>query len=157
MRFAGRIGMSIGFQRGDQPYLPFNPRFLLHNVQLGYVDCVFSGLLRCARHRLSQGRLPDTLLPNSLPCHQCSRWNRFLGTGIYFLLGAPIMDHLLQETDRHIAECLRRIEEQRKRILELERLGENTTRSQNVLATLIHFHSIAELRRETLLRFGSLG
>ncbi len=67
------------------------------------------------------------------------------------------MDRLLHEADRHIAECLRRVEEQRKRILELERLGEDTTRSQNVLATLIRFHAIAELRRETLLRFRSFG
>ena len=67
------------------------------------------------------------------------------------------MDRLLQETDRHRAECVRRIEQQRKRILELERLGEDTTRSQNLLARLIHFHSIAELRRETLLRFGASG
>ena len=67
------------------------------------------------------------------------------------------MDRLLQETDRHIAECVRRIEQQRKRIWELQGLGEDTTRSQNVLATLIHFHSIAELRRETLLRFRSFG
>lgn len=62
------------------------------------------------------------------------------------------MDPLLQETDRHIAECTRRIEEQRKRLFELKRLGENTTRSANLLAILIHFHSIAEMRRETLLR-----
>ena len=67
------------------------------------------------------------------------------------------MDRLLEETDRHIAECVRRIEQQRRRVLELERLGEDTTRSQNVLATLIHFHSIAEMRRETLLRFGASG
>ncbi len=74
-----------------------------------------------------------------------------------FQLAAPVMDHLLQVTDRHIAVCVRRIEEQRRRVWELQRRGEDTTRSQNVLAALIHFHSIAELRRDTLLRFRNFG
>ncbi len=50
--------MSVRFQRGDQTFLPFNPRFLLHNVQLSYEDCAFGRLFRCARHRLTERRLP---------------------------------------------------------------------------------------------------
>jgi hypothetical protein len=60
--------------------------------------------------------------------------------------------HPLLQTDHHIIECARRIEEQRQRIFELKRRGEDITRSENLLALLIHFHAIVEMRRETLLR-----
>jgi hypothetical protein len=43
---------------------------------------------------------------------------------------------LLEQGDRHISDCMRRIEEQRRRIFELERLGEDTTASTNLLAAL---------------------
>jgi hypothetical protein len=59
---------------------------------------------------------------------------------------------LIQEADRHISECKRRIDEQRRRIFELQKRGDDTTASTDLLATLIHFLAIAEMRRETLLR-----
>jgi hypothetical protein len=46
------------------------------------------------------------------------------------------MPPLIEEADRHISDCKRRIDEQRWRILELERRGEDTTVSTNLLATL---------------------
>lgn len=58
----------------------------------------------------------------------------------------------LEQADRHIADCKRRIDEQRRRIFELQRRGEDATASTNLLATLIHFLAIAAQHRETLLR-----
>jgi hypothetical protein len=61
----------------------------------------------------------------------------------------------LEQADRHIADCERRIEEQRRRVLELKRLGEDATQAADLFANLIHFLSLAQMRRETLLRFHS--
>ena len=63
---------------------------------------------------------------------------------------------LIGETDRHISDCRHRIDEQRRRIIEQQKRGDDTTASTNLLATLIHFHALAELRRETLLRLSAL-
>jgi len=62
---------------------------------------------------------------------------------------------LLTEADRHISDCMRRIDQQRRRVLALERRGDDTTSSTRLLAALIHFLAIAELRRETLLRLAA--
>jgi hypothetical protein len=62
-------------------------------------------------------------------------------------------DIALEQADRHIADCKRRIEAQRNRLLEVERLGDDATQSANLFANLIHFLAIAEMRRERLLRF----
>jgi len=51
------------------------------------------------------------------------------------------MYETLEQADRHISDCKRRIEEQRKRMFELTRRGEYTTDSNDLLAILIHFLS----------------
>lgn len=61
----------------------------------------------------------------------------------------------LEQADRHISDCKRRIEEQRKRIFGLEKMGGDTTGSSNLLATLTHSLALAEQRREMMLRFGA--
>jgi len=62
-------------------------------------------------------------------------------------------DAALEQADRHIAACKRRIEEQRKRLLKSAWLGDDPTLSADLFANLIHFLAVAEMRRETLLRF----
>ena len=62
---------------------------------------------------------------------------------------------LIGQTNRHISDCRRRIDEQRRRIFEQRARGDDTTASSNLLATMIHFHTLAELRRETLLRLSA--
>jgi hypothetical protein len=59
-----------------------------------------------------------------------------------------MQETLLEQADRHISDCKRRIEEQRKRIFELERVGGDTTGSSNFLATLIYSLALAEQRRD---------
>jgi hypothetical protein len=59
---------------------------------------------------------------------------------------------LIEEVDHHISDCKRRIEQQRRRILEPRKRGDDTTVSTNLLATFIHFLAIAVPRRETLRR-----
>ena len=62
------------------------------------------------------------------------------------------MHELVSETDRRIAECKQRIEGQRRRIFELERMGDDTAASVRLLETLIQSLSILEMRRDTVLR-----
>jgi hypothetical protein len=62
------------------------------------------------------------------------------------------MQDLLIETDRQIAKAKWRIDEQRRRVLELERLGDDATASVNLLASMIRFLAIAEQQRETIAR-----
>jgi hypothetical protein len=66
------------------------------------------------------------------------------------------MQDLLIETDRKIAQAKCRIDEQRRRVLELERRGDDTTASANLLASMIRFLAIAEQRRETVVRLARL-
>jgi len=58
----------------------------------------------------------------------------------------------LEMVDRHIAAGERHIEEQRNRILELTRRGEDTSFSHRLLANLIYSLAVHQVRREVLLR-----
>lgn len=57
----------------------------------------------------------------------------------------------LQDMDQYIVLATKRIEEQRNRVLELRRRGEDDTSSQRLLAALIHSLTICEQRREHLI------
>ena len=46
--------------------------------------------------------------------------------------------HCLALTERHIAESTKRIEEQRKRVLDMQAHGEDASFSHKLLATLIY-------------------
>lgn len=60
-------------------------------------------------------------------------------------------DESLADIDQYIALATKRIEEQRNRVLELRRRGEDDAPSQRLLATLIYSLTICEQRREHLV------
>ena len=54
--------------------------------------------------------------------------------------------------ERHIADSTKRIEEQRKRVLDMQAQGEDASFSHKLLATLIYSLANHEAHREQLLR-----